>query len=183
MIGFTKEDIKRFAESVFSGDILAGFLSYITSNPPIYGMMYIPLNAVIVALIYQDSYDTDTPFPTTMTQLFDALTRGLIRRHLVSTRQVPSEYCMPPSLQRTEDISKLPPLVAQQLLQLARVAYESLCEKRYVFTDLGEDFEHLGTMKKTTSLNVCTGPGCSYSFLHLTLQEYLTALHIAIVES
>ena len=34
-------------------------------------------------------------------------------------------------------------------------------------------------MKKTTSLNVSTGPGCSYSFLHLTLEEYLTALHIA----
>ena len=181
VIGFTREDIKRYAESVFSGDILAGFLSYITSNPPIYGMMYIPLNAVVVALIYRDSYDTDTPFPTTMTQLFDALTRGLIRRHLVSTRQAPSEYCMPPSLQRTEDISKLPPVVDQQLLQLAKVAYESLCKKRYVFTDLGEDFEHLGTMKKTTSVNVCTGPGCSYSFLHLTLQEYLTALYIAIV--
>ena len=181
VIGFTKEDIKRFAESVFSGDILAGFLSYFTSNPPIYGMMYIPLNAVIVALIYSDSYDTDTPFPTTMTQLFDALFRGLIRRHLVSKRQVPSKYCMPPSLQRTEDISKLPPIVAQQLRQLARAAYEKMLKKRYVFTDLGEDFEHLGTMKKTTSLNVCTGPGCSYSFLHLTLQEYLTALHIAIV--
>ena len=181
VIGFTREGIKWFAESVFSGDILAGFLSYITSNPPIYGMMYIPLNAVIVALIYQDSYDTDTPFPTTMTQLFDALTCGLIRRHLVSTYQVLSEYCMPPSLQRTEDISKLPRLVPQQLLQLAKVAYESFCEKRYVFTDLGEDFRHLGTMKKTTSVNVCTGPGCSYSFLHLTLQEYLTALHIAIV--
>ena len=181
VIGFTREDIKQFAESVFSGDILAGFLSYITSNPSIHGMMYIPLNAVFVALIYQDSYDTDTPFPTTMTQLFDALTRGLIFRHLMSTRQVPSEYRMPPSLQRTEDISKLPPVVAQQLLQLAKVAYESLCKKRFVFIDLGEDFEHLGTMKKTTSVNVCTGPGCSYSFLHLTLQEYLTALHIAIV--
>ena len=181
VIGFTREDIKRFAESIFSGDILARFLSYITGNPPVYGMMYIPLNAVIVALVYQDSYDTDTPYPTTMTQLFDALTRGLIRRHLVSTCQVPSEYCMPSSLQRTEDISKLPPVVAQQLLQLAKVAYESLCEKKYVFTDLGEDFEHLGTMKKTTSVNVCTGPGCSYSFLHLTLQEYLTALHIAIL--
>ena len=181
VIGFTREDIKRFAESVFSGDILAGFLSYITSNPPIYGMMYIPLNAVFVALIYQDSYETDTPFPTTMTQLFDALTRALIRRHLVSTRRVLSEYCMPPSLERTDDISKLPPKVAQQLLQLAKVAYESLCKKRYVFTHLSEDFEHLGTMKKSTSVNVCTGPGCSYSFLHLTLQEYLTALHIAIV--
>ena len=182
VIGFTKEDIKRFAESVFSGDILTGFLSYITSNPPIYGMMYIPLNAVIVALIYKDSYDTDTPFPTTMTQLFDALIRALIRRHLVSTHQVSNNYCMPPSLQCTEDISKLPPLVVQQLLELARVAYKSLHgKKRYVFTDLGVDFEHLGMMKKTTSLNVCTGPGCSYSFLHLTLEEYLTALHIAIV--
>ena len=66
VIGFTKEDIKQFAESVFSGTILVEFLSYMTSNPPIYGMMYIPLNAVIVALIYKDSYDTNTPFPTTM---------------------------------------------------------------------------------------------------------------------
>ena len=181
VLGFTKKGIKRFAESVFSEDILAGFLSYITSNPHIYSMMYIPLNAVIVALIYQDSYDTDTLCPTTMTQLFDALTRGLIRRHLVSLHQVSNEYHMPPSLQRTEDIRKLPPLAVQQFFQLAIFAYESLCERRYVFTDLGEDFEHLGTMKKTTSMSVCTGPGCSYTFLHIALQEYLTALHIAIV--
>ena len=181
VIGFTREDIKQFAESVFSGDILAGFLSYITSIPPIHSMMYIPLNAVIVALVYQDSYDTNTPFPTTMTQLFDALALALIRRHLVSTHRVASEYCMPPSLQCTEDINKLPPLVGQQLLQLAKVAFESLCKKRFIYTDLGENFEHLGTMKKTTSVNVSTGPGCSYSFLHLTLQEYLTAVHIAIV--
>ena len=44
VIGFTKKDIKHFAESVFSGEILERFLSYITSNPPIYSMMYIPLN-------------------------------------------------------------------------------------------------------------------------------------------
>ena len=181
VIGFTKKDIKQYAESVFSGDILAGFLSYITSNPPIYGMMYIPLNTVIVVLIYQDSYDTDTPFPTTMTQLFDALTCALVRRHLVSTHQVPNKYRMPPSLKCAEDINKLPPLVGQQLLHLARVAYERLLEKSYIFIDLGEEFEHLGMMKKTTSMNVSTGPECSFSFLHLTLQEFLTALYIAIV--
>ena len=54
-------------------------------------------------------------------------------------------------------------------------------KSRYVFTDLGEKFEGLGMMKKTTSLNVCTGRECSYTFLHLTLQEYLAALYIAIL--
>ena len=92
-----------------------------------------------------------------------------------------SEFRLPSSLQCIEDINKLPPLVAQQLLELARVAYESLYRSRFVFTDLGEDFEDLGMMKKTTSLNVCTGRECSYTFLHLTLQEYMTALYIAIV--
>ena len=180
VIGFTKVDIKQFAESVFSENILAGFLSYITSNPPIYGMMYIPLNAVIVALIYQDTYDTDMPYPTTMTQLFDGLTRAIIRRHLVSTCLVPGGYCMPPTLQRIEDIRKLPPLVVKQLFKLAELAYVGLSNKEFVFTDLGEDFEHLGMLKKTTTLNVCTGPGCSYSFLHLTLQEYMAALYFAV---
>ena len=117
--GFTIEDIKLFIESVFSGDILEGFLSYITSNPPIYGMMYIPLNAVILALMCQDSYATDTPFPTTMTQLFDALTCALIRRYLVSSH---NEFCLPSSIGCLADINKLPPSVAKQLLKLARVA-------------------------------------------------------------
>ena len=75
----------------------------------------------------------------------------------------------------------LPSLVdKQQFLELARVAYEGLCKKVLVFTELGEDFEGLGMMKKITSLNVCTGPECSYTFLHLTLQEYMAALYIAI---
>ena len=157
VVGFTKEEIRRFAESMFSGDILAGFLSYITSNLPVYGMMYNPLKAVIVALIYQDSYDTDPPFPTTATELFYALTCGLIRRHLVFAHQVTcllplSSGCMPLSLQHGEDMSKLPRLAVQQFFQPAIFAYKSICERHCVFTDLGEDFEHFGTMKFVTNL-------------------------------
>ena len=182
IMGFTKEEIKHFAESIFSGDILKGFLTYITSNPFIHAMMYVPLNAVIIALIYQDNYNENTPFPTTMTQLFDALTRALIRRHLVSMQSVPlQDVCMPPSLQCVDDIYRLPPFIAWQLLELAKMAYESVHNKMYVFTNLGEDFEPLGLMKKTTRLNVCTGRECSYTFLHLTLQEYMAALYIAVV--
>ena len=145
--------------------------------------MYIPLNAVIVALIYQDSYKTDTLFPSTMTQLFDGLTHALIRRHLVSTNRTLRSFRMPHSLQRREDIEmfQIPSLV-KQFLGLARVAYEGLCKKVFIFTELDEDFEPLGMMKKMTSLNVCRGLECSYTFLHLTLQEYMAALHIALMQ-
>ena len=119
-----------------------------------------------------------------MTQLFDALTRALIRRHFVSMRSVPLEdFRMPPSLQCMKDINRLPPFVAQQLLELAKMAYESVHKKIYVFTNLGEDFEPLGLMKKTTRLNVCTGCECSYTFLHLTHQEYMAALYIIVCPS
>ena len=89
---------------------------------------------------------------------------------------------MPSYLQCIEEIDQLPSQAAHQLRDLARVAYEGLHKNRYVFTELAEDFEGLGMMKKTTSLNVCRGPECSYTFLHLTLQEYMAALHIAITQ-
>ena len=181
VLGFTRDNINEYAASVFSDDEYAHlcFVSYITSNPSIYEMMYLPLNAAIVALTYE-SYPSNNP--TTMTQLYmyDALTRALIRRHLVSTHRVPSDFCMPKSLQSKEDINKIPSDIAEQLYKLARVACDGLIIDRYVFTDLDEDFEHLGLMKKTTSTDPSVGPVCSFSFFHLTLQEYMAALHFAL---
>ena len=75
---------------------------------------------------------------------------------------------------------QLPPHVSQELYELARVAYEGLLKHTYVFTDLGDDFGHLSMMKKTTSLDPSVGPECSFSFLHLTLQEYLASLYLAL---
>ena len=116
-----------------------------------------------------------------MTQLYDALIRSLIRRHLA----VPDNYSMPKSLMCREDIDSLPHAVATQLLVIARIAYEGLCDEKYVFTDLdGSNFDHLGMMKKTTSLDdTAVGPTYTFSFLHLTLQEYFSAFHLSIGQS
>ena len=80
--GFTEEGIMEFAKSIFSTAALDHFLSYIRSNPPIYSMMYLPLSAVIVAKIYEESYKTDTSFPNTMSELFNAFALVLVRRYL-----------------------------------------------------------------------------------------------------
>ena len=190
ILGFTGEDVVKYAKSVFneSETQRAAFLQYINGNPIIKGMMYLPLNAVIVAMIFKDSYGTDCPFPKTMTQLFDALTRSLIRRHLVHNRMITDDYCMPQPLQCIEDITKLGQLkihdhpeisVADQFVKLAKMAYDGLLNEEYVFSRDG-DFDHLGLMKKTKSLDVSVGPKYSLCFLHLTLQEYLSAIYISL---
>ena len=168
--GFTENGIKEFAKSIFSTVALDGFLSYIQNNPPINSMMYLPLSAVIVATIYEESYRIDTLFPNTLSELFDAFARVLIRRH------VESEIAMPTSLQ---DISKLPRDVASQFFKIIEIAYDGICDNLYVFNELPEDFKHLGLMRKVTRENIARGRHVTFVFFHHTLQEYLAALHIA----
>ena len=99
-MGFAEEHVVQYAKSVFieSETQCSAFLQYINGNPIIKGMMYLPLNAVIVAMIFKDSYGTDCPFPKTMTQLFDALTRSLIRRHLVHKEELITDDWLHPEM-------------------------------------------------------------------------------------
>ena len=183
ILGFAEQKIMKYAESVFSDDTktLKTFLQYINGNPVIKEMMYLPLNAIFVASIFKYSYTTDSPYPKTMTQLYDAVTRSLIRWHILDKKLESDNYRMPQSLQSREDINSLPDNVADQLLVLAKVAYEGLRDERYVFTILGNKFDHLGMMKKTLSLDdPATGPKFTFSFLHITLQEYLSALYMSL---
>ena len=181
ILGFTERKVEEYVSKFEFRDptCQTKFLQYINGNPVIKGMMYLPLNAFFVASIFEDNCKANSPYPKTMTQLYDALIRSLIRRHLA----VPDDYSMPKSLMCREDIDSLPQ-ANTQLLEIARIAYEGLCDEKYVFTDLGSKFDHLGMMKKTTSLDdTAVGPTYTFSFLHLTLQEYLSALHLSLGQS
>ena len=173
--GFTEWNME-FAKSVFSTAVFDGFLSYIQNNPPINSMMYLPLSAVIVAQIYEENYKIDTPFPNTMSELFDAFTRVLVQRHFDSTGQ--TMIAMPTSLQ---DISKLPLEASQLLMAVCKKAYDGVfCgDNLYNINELPGDFEHLGLMRNVTYKNIARSQHVTSVFFHETLQEYLAALHIA----
>ena len=171
--GFTEKGIMEFVKSIFSSAALDGFLTYIQNNPPINSMMYLPLSAVIVAKIYEENYKTHTPFPNTMSELFDAFTRVLVRRHFEYKGQ---KIAMPSSLQ---DISKLPLEASQLFKVVCKIAYDGIHDNLYYFDELSEDFEHLDLMRRYTRENIARGRYVTFVFFHRTLQEYLAALHIA----
>ena len=85
------------------------------------------------------------------TQLHGALIRRLIRSHIINNKLVSADYLMPRTLQSMEDINRLPRAIADQLLVIAKIAYEGVRDERYEFTDLAigqNEFVHFGMMKR-----------------------------------
>lgn len=172
ILGFTHDNIMDYAESVFGKDTveLNHFTQYIMSNPLIYGMMYVPLNAVIIAIVYQERHSLDKPIPQTLTQLYETLSFSLLQRHLTANSE-------PSSIRSSLD--DLPSEITSQLQEVATVAFKGICNHQLTFSDLIPSFQHLGFMNKATSLYIDEGTEVSFHFLHLTLQEYLAAHRIS----
>jgi len=177
IIGFTEEDRVKYAESVFRSqpDMLVHFLKYSFSNPVIKTMMYIPLHCAIVAQIYKECGGASKLIPRTMTQLFSALCRSLLRRYLIENSLLNSDNRMP------TDFKDLPPDVQESLSIVREIAYDGILSETLVFYkhELPESFKHMGFMNEHRELYVDRGLESSYNFLHLRLQEYLAAWHIS----
>lgn len=91
---------------------------------------------------------------------------------------------MPHSLQSMKDVKSLPTAVADQLIELTRMAYNGRLDEKYVLFDL--DAAHLGKLKKTTNSFRKFGNNLldlyavsEFIFLNPGLQEYLSALHMS----
>ncbi len=174
ILGFTEQNIRNYAHSVFpNAEELVGFLRYISGNPLVYSMMYIPLNTAIVVALYQQSREAEKPAPKTMTQLYDSLSHALLRRHITEKALVSETYRMP------VNFHDLPSGIFKQFSDVCKLAYSGVCNKQLTWNDLPDTFDHLGFMTKLSSLHVEEGPEISYNFFHFTCQEFLAACHIS----
>ena len=176
ILGFISDESKvRYAKLAFESEpkVLASFKNFVFSNPIIESLMYIPVNCAIISQVYKDIIE---PMPKTMTQLYSTLIPVLIKRYLIekgkwniynhrgiSLKDLPKEYI--PALNRVSEL-----------------AYNGLLKEdiQLVFTesDVGEGFQHLGLLNETKQMYVCEGAVSSYSFLHLSIQEFLAAWHV-----
>ena len=185
ILGFTKDNIQFYLESSIPDDssLLADLQKYISCYPHINSLMYIPLNSAIVLEVYQNSRKDETLVPKTMTELYSSLVRSLLLRHLLDHPVHGKKRDW--NLQSFND---LPQDVYQQLCELGKLAYEGICNDQQVifhqndFKTLGlspKNFETLVMMQRVQELYADEGAAISYNFLHLTVQEYLAAFHLA----
>ena len=153
----------------------AKFTDYFSSNPVIRAAMYTPVTAKMAAEVFTRSLHTESPPPTTMTELFTEFTLKTLVDHL-STHPVYHKQQL-----KVTTFSDLPTDVYKQFQVLCRMAYEGILNRQQlVFSaaHLPTGFAPLGLMQEVPQLYT-EGRASSYHFIHLTLQEYLAAVHIS----
>ena len=174
VLGFNDEDIKSYVETAChkQPQVLADLLSYISSNPFVSSVMYIPLQCAILTALYIEKWKQKKGglyAPTTLTQLYtDLLLSSLIR--YISDHPVYSK-CKTASIGQLTD---LPSEVQEQVWKLSQLAAEGLENRQFIFD--GIPCDDMGLMQSAEE-ELVIGSSVSYCFLHLTLQEYLAALH------
>ena len=179
IIGFTEEERVRYITEVFSKEpeLQVNFLKYMFLVPHIKSMMYIPLNCAIIAQVYYESQSSHhLAIPRTRTQLYKALTHSLLVRHM---KMKESNY---------EYTSMLPESLDEENIKnfktLAKFAFDTyhkgeLRKVTFFKEDIPEGLVNFGFMNESTEMYAGKGVERTFSFLHLSLQEYLAAWHLA----
>ncbi|XP_019856357.1 PREDICTED: NACHT, LRR and PYD domains-containing protein 3-like [Amphimedon queenslandica] len=176
VIGFKKENIDEYIEKFCNNNSehIATLNQHLDESPKVRDCLYIPVNLVIVCDIFQKYIMSEEQVPfkgiVTSTKLYEAMIKMLLYRHIKSQTQ---------ELVRV-DLHNLPHPIKEKFTTLCQIAYNGLrnrATKLLYYAD--DDFETLGMMQKEVQVYPGTGDVTAYSFLHLTIQEFLAAYHIS----
>ena len=179
ILGFTTDSVTSYIDSVFEEEQeRQDFLQYLQCYPYVRGMMYVPLNAVVITAVYRNTKQSPKEFmPNTMTALYTALTRCLLLRYLYSHEKYRSLVQV--QGWQLKSFSDLPKEIYDQFSKICKIALSGIEKEIIIFEDLPHNFNPLELMQSISHVQVEQGTSVSYIFFHLTLQEYLAAVSIS----
>ena len=185
VVGFNEKNVKQYIESEFHNCPEKAFslIEQLENNPLIASVCSVPLNCAIVCHLW---YTLKGVLPRTLTELYAKITLTIILRNY---KKYFSEF--PISLSSFDSI----PDELQDLFWLTcKFAFECLSRDQIVFLDneIASSFPNVvhsqnkflcfGLLQSARSL-LPVGQGLSFHFVHLTIQEFLAALHLVTLSS
>ena len=176
VFGFSRKDIFQYIESFpFSYSITKTELitkqlkTFLKSCPGVLDLCYLPVNVAIICFLYD--YDPEL-LPETQTEMYKHFTTSIIIRQL-------KQYNPSFKLHSLEDLKDEEEKLFKKLCS---IAFEMMANSREVMSrgEFTADSQlSLGLVTTDISAHRSGEFQNSYSFLHLTLQEFLAAYHIS----
>ena len=176
--GFTEDNIMEYAASILGQQELSKFNTYISTAPSIKQMMYIPLHSGIVVELYRMCKDSDKSLPTTKTALYTQLVHTILARHL--TKHPTYKY----DEIDIDDFTDLPDDICPLFRDITELAYENVTRQQLIIKDEDKPIQHLDLMHEVVQqLPNKHKSQHTYTFLHLSIQEYLGAVYMSQMET
>ena len=177
VLGFTWEEQRRYFTECLKGDTKAvdTLMERLRENPAIEGSCYLPLNASIVAHLYL----SDGSLPRTVHGIFSSLVRHCLSHYLCQRLGKTQQEA------RLTSLYRLPQELQAPFDQLCEIAFTGISQNIVTFSQ--SDLEavkdsavvcEVGLLQATPSI-LSDGRTVYYNFLHLSIQEMLSAIYIS----
>ena len=174
VLGFHEKQIEEYVEMFCRNDMQKSseIWNLIKESPELLSLCYIPVNSYIVCLTLKESIKTEdeSDIPRTITELYKRAIKILLFRHNLryKDKPVPKDYI----------IANLPEQLQNDLNQLKGIATNGMKEDQLIF-EFQNDDEFVAELSDCGLFNKLEDKRQHiFCFLHLTIQEFLAALHV-----
>ncbi|XP_064389838.1 NACHT, LRR and PYD domains-containing protein 14-like [Halichondria panicea] len=176
VLGFKRKDIERcIKENITVKEKSEKLIQMLKDRLDIVSLCYIPLNCRIVLYVYQQQ----GTLPDTLTQLYEVFILYTVKHYKPDINEI----------QYANNIEDFPATIIDCLDSLCELAYTGMTQDKLVFKykEVTQEFDtptlSLGLLNLIETFNKKQTKAYYYQFLHLTIQEFLAARHLALTKS
>jgi hypothetical protein len=174
ILGFHEKQIKDYVERFFHDNKQKSseIWHLIEESPELLSLCYIPVNSYIVCLTLNESIGVagQSNVLRTITELYKRAIKILLFRHNLKykNKPIPKDYI----------IAKLPEQLKTHLDKLKGIAYNGMIKEQLIF-DYESSNKLVAELSDSGLFNKLEDKRRNFfCFLHLTIQEFLAALHV-----